>query len=206
MARCKTQPLPSRRRGRSTEHVQWRYRNVISDIRHYSAAKAATAGKNIHTPLVKVQPHIPPRSCTLGQNLQHPHDSRRWQAHCFLWFNNLHLIHYFPQPKEIRDIKQFIKITQRKDASGELQSPCLFWRVLKFLHVSRGTYKENPLESRQWEDADQIQGPVFAVSLHTISRRPREGGETKAESTTRCVTVNALIFSPTHVKLRSGGR
>lgn len=53
----------------------------------------------------------------------------------------------------------------------------------------RGTHKENPLQGRQRQDSDQVQGPLLTVPLHTIGGRPRKGREAQAEPAPWCVWI-----------------
>lgn len=92
------------------------------------------------------------------------------------------------KPKEIRDIKQFIEIARRKDASRE--SKChtdplhSVWPINPYSPVYRGTHKKDCRKDCRGQATNKVQSSLLTVPLHIICRWPREGGETEAKSAT----------------------
>jgi hypothetical protein len=99
-------------------------------------------------------------------------------------------------PKEVKDIKNFIEICRRKDASCKSASSSLSLGIAldsgpesMFTQSNRTNANYDFLYSgahqeEQEEQHNQVQSPLQAIPLHPRPQRPRARGETQAESTT----------------------
>ena len=104
-------------------------------------------------------------------------------------------------PKEVTDIKSFIEICRRKDASctsvlqqekGERNNPgAIGHRCATGANDLTYSGADKEEQEDRWISADEIQGPVPSSPLHPRAQGFGQGGEAEAESATRYVIPKA---------------
>ena len=92
-------------------------------------------------------------------------------------------------PREVSDIKQFIEICRRKDAK------CTSPELGEYSNERIELIESAPSRSHkaQLPSSDQIQSPVLAIFIHISVEGCREGGQAKAEFTSRYVAERVEI-------------